>query len=311
MALEIEVTIGNVLLNQNLSPAADFYVLRDTAELLSTLSTRKSDKDKQGGHGTEDSLSQYEARILPFKGEIHASSQSTRITMEKSLKRAVGLQVAQDFDGDDGYKLILITDEDGIAKQLYAKVLDPPEFELIETAMPECREFSFVMYAKDPTLYAQTLSSGSGPESYLTTTFKVQDGALPTIKDGALPTAQDAIATSMSITNNGTFGTAPVIIISGPTTDPVLENITTGRKMDFSSGGGITLAADETLTINVASQTITKKDTQGDETDASGTLTTDSNWIFVEPGNNIFTLFDATPDDLSGQLSIQWRDAWI
>jgi hypothetical protein len=311
MALEIEVTIGSVLLNQNLAAGSDFYVLKDTPQLLSTLSTRKTDKDKQGGHGTEDSLSQYQARILPFKGEIHAASQSARKTMEKNLIQAIGLSVAQDFDGDDGYKLLLITDEDGIGKQIYAKVIEPPEFELLDIAEPEMRKFSFVMYAKDPALYAQILSSQVGPESFLTTTLTVQDGELPSFGDGDLMVIQDTYAATLTATSNGTFGTPPVIVVSGPSTDPRVKNVTTGREMDFSNGAGVTLLSGETLTINVANQTIVKTNTLGAESDQSGALTTDSDWIFIEPGSNDFTLQDATPADLSGQLSVQWRDAWI
>lgn len=311
MALEIEVTIGSVLLNQNLSAANDFYVLKDTPELLSTLSTRKSDKDKQGGHGTEDSLSQYQARILPFKGEIHASSQAVRKTMENNLIKAIGLSVAQDFDGNDGYKLLLIADEDGIGKQIYAKLIEPPEFVLLDVAAPEMRKFSFVMYAKDPALYAQALNSEDGPESFLTTTLTVQDGDLPAFGDSDLMVIQDTYAATLTATNNGTFGTPPVIVVSGPATDPRVKNTTTGREMDFSNGAGVALLAGETLTINVANQTITKTSTLGVQTDQSGALTTDSDWIFIESGDNDFTLQDATPADLSGQLLVQWRDAWI
>ena len=311
MAREIEVTIGTLQLNQHLSAENDFYVLKDTPEIFSTLSTRQSDRDKQGGHGSEDSLSQYEARVMPFKGEIHASSQDARKTMEYQLQQAVSLSIAQDFDGDDGYRLVLITDEDGIAKQIYAKILDPVEFELIDIALPEARKFSFMLYAKDPELYSQTTQTGNGPESYLKTTLTVQDGLLPLFQDGTLPTVQDAIAASMNITNNGTFGSAPIITVTGPTTNPIVKNETTGRAMNFSGGSGITLKAGETLTIDVASQTIVYKDETGTESDISGLLTTDSNWIFIEPGSNVITLFDDTPDDLSGQLQLVWRDSWI
>lgn len=311
MPLEIEVTIGTLHLNQSLAAGGDFYLLKDTPELLSTLSTRKSDRDKQGGHGTEDSLSQYGARTLPFKGEIHASSQESRKTMEKSLMQAIGLSAMQDFAGDDGYKLVLIRDEDGIAKQIYAKVIDPPEFEVLDTAMPEARKFSFVMYAKDPVLYAQSLNEKLGPESFLSTTLTAQEGLLPTFREGVTPIIQDAFSASVTAINGGTFGTPPVMIIEGPTLNPILKNATTDREMDFSSGDGLTLLESETLTINVGNQTIVKRDGAGVETDESGALTLSSDWIFLEPGANLLTLRDDTPDALFGQLIVQWRDAWM
>jgi len=309
-AQEIEVTIGSVELNQNLDTGS-FYVLKNTPELLSTLSTRKTDAGKQGDHGMIGSLSFYEARILPFEGELWAASQSARVTMEQALKEEIALSVAQDYASDDGYVLVLITDEDGIGKQLYAKVLEPPKITMIENAMPESRSFEFMLYAKDPTIYAQSLSSESGPESYPSTTFLIQDGALEELKDGALPTLQDTTGAEMSVSNSGNFGTAPVITISGPTTNPVVTNSTTGKVMDFSKGAGVSLLSGETLTIDVLGKTITKTAAGGSETDESGALSDDSEWIYILPGANVFTLFDDTPDDLTMQMTVQFRSAWI
>lgn len=311
MAQELEVTIGSVELNQNLSPGNNFFVLHNTAELLSTLSVRKTDVERQGGHGTEDSLSFYEARILPFDGELHASSQSARITLEKSLRSAVSLPVAQNFADDDGYVLVLFTDEDAIGKQIYAKILEPPTFSLIQRAMPESRRFSFVMYAKDPTIYAQDLTEEEGPESFNTTTFTIQDDDLPEFKDGALPTFQDDIESELTVTNDGTYGTPPTIVLTGPTTNPVITNTTTGKAMTFNRNGGLTLADDtETLTIDVNARTIVKNDGVSD-TDESGKLSLDSEWIYIEPGANVFTVFDDTPAVLESQMTISFRSAWI
>lgn len=308
---DLELTIGSVALNQSLTAGSNFYILRNTPEILSTLSTRKTDLDKQGEHGTEDSLSYYGPRILPIEGEIWADTQANRITLEKALRKAVSLSVAQDFGGDDGYVLVQITDEDAIPKQIYAKVLEPPKFTLIESAMPEARGFSFVLYAKDPTIYAQSLSTATGPESYTTTGFTIQDADLPTFKDGALPSFQDDTGNDMSATNSGTFGTPPTMVISGPTTDPIITNSTTDRKMEFSAAGGVALLAGETLTIDVGARTVTKTDTGGTETDESGKLSTDSEWIYIVPGANVFSMFDDTPDSLLGQLALSWRNAWI
>jgi len=308
-ANELEVTIGSLLLNQNLTTTS-FYVLKNTPEILSTLSTRKTDSAKQADHGTEDSLSYYGARILPFEGEMWSTSQSARVTMEKALKEELALPVAQAYDDADGYLLVLITDEDGLSKQLYAKVLEPPKIELMDTALVEARKFSFVLYAKDPALYSQTLTTVTGPESYTFTTMTLQDDALPELKDGALPELQDDTGAEMTGTNSGNWGTAPVITLTGPLENPVVGNSTTGKSMDFSGGAGVSLAAGDTLEIDVAAKTATK--TSGvTETDVTGNLTTTSEWIFIEPGANILTIFDETPDDLTGQMSVSFRSTWI
>lgn len=309
-ASEIEVTIGSVTLNDSLG-TVPFYVLKNTAELLSNLSTRRTETEKQGGHGVEDSLSFYEARVLPFEGEMYATSQANRITMQKALQSAVRLSVAQDYATDDGYVLLLITDEDGIDKQIYAKILEPPTFNLIDTGMPEARRFSFVMYAKDPTIHAQTLTTGTGPESYPMTTFTIQDGDLPTIQDGDLPTIQDATGAELVVTNAGNFGAAPIITITGPTTNPQINNTTSGKTMDFNRNGGVALLATETLEIDVAARTATKTDVSAVETDETGKLSLTSEWIYIVPGANVLTAFDDTPSILLMQCQIQFRSAWI
>lgn len=308
MPVEIEVTIGALHLNQSLEAGSDFFLLKETPALLSTLSTRRSDRDKQGGHGTEDSLSQYGARTLPFKGEIHASSQQARKSMEKQLLQTVGLSALQDFAGDDGYRLLLFKDEDGIDKQIYAKIVDPPEFELLDTAMPESRKFSFVMYAKDPALYGQSLSEKNGPESFLRTSLTVQEGSLPEFREGISPTIREAYSASVTAENLGTFGTPPVLTVSGPAENPRIENVTTGKVMEFSD---LTLLEGELLLINCSNQSATKIDAFGEETDVTGSLTLSSDWLSLEPGSNVLTLRDETPDVLLGQLFVQWRDAWM
>jgi len=309
-ANEIQITIGSIQFNQSLSYDSNFYLLKNTPEILSTLSTRKTDMEKQSEHGVEDSLSFYDARMLPFEGTIYGSTQAARKTMEEALKQAVALPISQSYGGSDGYVLVLITDEDGTEKQIYAKVLEPPKFGLVDDAMPELRSFEFVLYAKDPVIYGQSLTTETGPESYLTTTFTIQDGALPTVQDGDLPTIQESTGSILTVSNGGTIGSPPTITISGPTTDPVVSNLTTGKSMDFSKGGGVSLGAGDTLTVNVSARTIVKT-SGGTDTDVSGALTDASDWIFIEPGDNEFTLFDDSPGDLSGQMQIDVRPAWI
>lgn len=309
-ATEPTCTIGSVTLNANLSQGNSFYLWRRTSETLKKPRVRQSETEKQGEHGTEDSLSRYGPRTMPFDGEIHASSQSARVSMEQALEVELLLAADQSYDGDDGYRLILLTTEDGIDKQIYAKCIYGPDFPLVEEAMPEVRGFEFTLYAKEPVLYAQALTEETGPESFNTTTFKFQDGALPAFQDGNLPTIQDDTGAEMTVTNAGTHDSPPVFTITGPTTNPVITNVTTGKSMDFSKGSGLTLAAGETLTVSVAAKTIMKT-SGGVETDVSGTMTDASRWIYIRRGANVFTLFDDTEGDLSSQLEIEFRSAWI
>ncbi len=308
--MEIVVQIDSVVFNGSFTPGASCYLLMSTEEILDALRTRRTDTPKQGEHGSEDSISFYEPRLLLFRGEIHATSQSQRVTMQQALDEAVALPRRQSFAGDDGYKLIEITDEDGVEKQLYAKIEQMPRYELIDTGMPESRRFEFVMFASDPAIYAQDLTSLTAPESYDSTTFTFQDEDLPTFQDGALPTIQDVQGQVIQITNDGNFGSPPLIVLTGPTTNPVVENETTGKTLAFTRNGGLSLTADETLTINCEAQTAVKE-SAGVETSVKSKLSLDSEWFDIVPGVNDITLFDDTPGDITSQIEISFRSAWI
>lgn len=310
-ASEIVVTIGDVAFNTSFSPGSTMYLLTSTEEILDALRTRRTDTPKQGEHGSEDSLSSFEPRLLLFRGEIHATTQAERVTMQRALDAAVSLSRSQSFDDDDGYKLILITDEDGIEKQLYAKIDQMPRYSLVESGMPESRQFEFVMFASDPAIYAQTLSESDQDESYDSTTFTFQDGDLPTFQDGDLPTFQDILGSAVIADNEGDYATPPLITITGPTTNPIVRNETTAKQLAFTRNGGVTLLADETLEVNVAANTAVMTDVDGDETNVRSKISLDSEWFDLIPGENEISLFDDTPADLTSQLSLSFRSSWV
>lgn len=307
---ELKVTLvgnGITIVFNDYSSGTPTWVLRNTSRLLSKLGTRQSIIPKQSAHGVDDGLSQDDARTLLFDGELHAASQSDRRDKERSLRQCVGLPVNQSYVDSDGYIRVTFVDEDSEEYQCYAKIVNYPEFDIIDNVDPTMRTFDFAMFAKDPFLYSTTLTEESGTESSLSTTFTIQDGDLPSFKDGALPTVQDDIIAELTVTNDGSAGTPPVITIYGPTASPVVENTTTGKVMDLSYGGGLTLLTDERVEIDVLAGTITKVDSSDVETDASAYLTLDSDWIYIDPGDNVFTLFDSTPGTLAAELEIQFR----
>jgi hypothetical protein len=96
--------------------------------------------------------------------------------------------------------------------------------------------------AADPTLYdpaqvAVTYGVGGGGDSW-TIPWAVPWGI------GAATVDQ-----TRTIVYAGSWRTFPVITITGPITNPVITNLTTGDKLDFT---GITIAAANTYTIDLA-----------------------------------------------------------
>lgn len=297
-------TLGSLSFNAAMTKARNFYKIENTDDLWNAPATRKSDTPLQGMHGTDDSLTFYGPRTIAVEGELHADSPSVRVTMEQAMRKQLALPADQDYATRDGYQLLQFTDEDGVAKQIYAKCIDGPFFKRMKERMEWARSFRFTLYAKDPTIYSQTLSTANGAETVVGTNFSVIQGVSPSVPFSLIQTTAD----TLTATNAGIYQTAPLIIVSGPTQSPAVKNVTTGKTMDFT---GLTLLSGETLEIDVAASTITKV-SSGVRTDASGYLNTAiSNWIYLYAGANEFTLIDSSPDAIVAQLEIRWRNAWM
>ena len=297
-------TLGSINFNSGMTPARDFYKIENTDDLWDAPPTRKSDTPLQGMHGVDDSLTFYGPRTIAVEGELYASSPSARVTMEQSLRKQLALPADQDYATRDGYQLFQFTDEDGIAKQIYAKCIDGPHFKRLKERMEWARSFRFTLFAEDPVIYSQTLSTANGAETVVGTNFSVIQGVSPSVPFSLIQTTVDTLTAN----NSGIYQTPPLIIISGPTQSPVVMNVTTGKKMDFS---GLVLLSGETLEVDVQASTITKV-SSGVRTDASGYLNTlVSKWIYLYTGVNEFTLIDVSPDSIVAQLEIRWRNAWI
>jgi phage-related protein len=301
VAAEIKVVIHGpvtLTLNDHSSGAPD-YLLRNTSKLLEGPDPEQTTTPRQGEHGVRTSLSQYGARTLVFEGEILGDDQGDRKTLEDLLKQGLSLRALQSYAGPDGFVLVEITDEDGSLKQCYAKIASRVTIDVTDDD-PARRGFSFVMLAKDSFLYSQTLRSASGEETFAGTSFTVVQGASPTFP------FQLSQSTRISATcdNQGTGDAAPVVTISGPTTSPKVTNVTTGKFIELT---GLTLEADESVTIDVGQRTIRDQD----DNDLSAYWGSGSTWWVLQAGENEITLLDASPDEIEATCLIQWRDTYI
>lgn len=172
---------------------------------------------------------------------------------------------------------------------------------------------SMLLHSTDPRLYGapQSASCGLGtPLGGLTfpVTFPASFGG-------------GSVAGVINADNAGGSDMLPILIITGPCTNPTVENATTGWSLSFSNplGSGYTLNAGDTLTVDTDLQTITYL--------PSGTTTGQSraNWLVagstwpnpIAPvyglavGNNVlqFTSSDATT--VAGTLTAQWANAYL
>lgn len=298
---------GGITIYSNPFVRQDFYLLTNPDELLSQLRIDQSTQKKQAAHGVESSLPSYGPRTMPFSVEIHASSYDNLLTMEEALVTSMTLPANPSHTGDDGSKLVQIRTEHGNEVQIYAIPLEKVTPTLAQDSQKR-RLYTWSMFAEDPTLYAQSLSAESAMESFSGTTFKFHDASPLKFQDGSLPTFQDEVTGDFTISNLGNIGSPPTIIIYGPTTDPVITNTTTGKKIELSKSGGVTLEDGEYITINVATQDVV----EDDDTDHSGKVSDDSDLegFTIDPGENVMRLTDATPDETEASVDISFRSAW-
>lgn len=153
---------------------------------------------------------------------------------------------------------------------------------------------SFVLEftAVDPRIYAATESTDSttiaaaaGGRQY-DRTYNVTYGA--------------SAGGFLVLTNDGNFPSRPFATITGPASNPRIENVTTGQTMRLA----LTVAAGDFVEVDFDARTIMLNGTAS----RYSSLTAASEWWELAPGN---TEVRFRADDTGGELDISWRSAWL
>lgn len=84
----------------------------------------------------------------------------------------------------------------------------------------------------------------------------------------------------------------PVIILNGPVTNPVIENLTTDEKIDLTANGGLSLSSTEFVTIDLTGRPLQDRKTiiDGNNNSVAQYLTTDSDlatWHLAYAGEKL------------------------
>ena len=115
-----------------------------------------------------------------------------------------------------------------------------------------------------------------------------------------------------TVNNTGDWETWPTFKINGPTsgvlTDPSIENVTTGKKIELNANGGVGIGAGQQLIIGThpVKRSIlfaTGASRYGRQSDAS-------EFFPLEPGNNELR-FRATGSTVGATVNVEWRSARI
>ncbi len=161
------------------------------------------------------------------------------------------------------------------------------------------------LIASDPAIYEDALSTQiltpfveSAGLSYPVTYPKVYGGA----GEGAGTIAVNA----------GVWETWPILKVNGPTSgnllDPIIENITTGKKVELNANGGVSIGVGQQLIIEThpVKRSILFA-TGASRYDRQSDL---SEFWSLEPGNNELK-FRASGSTTAATLDVEWRSARI
>jgi phage-related protein len=102
------------------------------------------------------------------------------------------------------------------------------------------------------------------------------------------------------VNNAGNEFSPPTIIVRGPGTNFVVQNISTGKKFNLN----LSLLAGEEVTINTLNRTVVK----GNNQNVFGAFT--GEFWFLRPGNNAISFNAVSGTDAQTRLTIRFRSAW-
>jgi len=157
---------------------------------------------------------------------------------------------------------------------------------------------SVQLSAMDPRIYdatGQTMNT-TLPTAFGGVTFNV---TFPLTFPGGTITTGGTITS----TNSGNYPTRPVVTITGPVTNPRLENVNTGETLTLM----LTLAGSDTLTINFDARVITLNGTAS----RYGTVASGSVFWQIYPGSNTITFRSSDSAPTGAVAYVAFASAWL
>ena len=245
---------------------------------------------KPNDHGAVDATSYYGPRSIELSGFVVATSFDAMWDAVDELKGKLALGSSHTFkfqrQGRSFEEQVIMRVDSSV--DILAKPMPSPMI-----------EWGVSLFCADPRLYAATESSGS----YDPTDAGSGGLDFPLV----FPLDFDASATAghLTVDNEGNIDTPPVFVITGPVTNPILDNDTTGESIYTQSCG---LSSSDYLTIDVANRTVTLNGSTSRPDLLDASLTT---WFNLVPGVNQLRLRGSSMSTGATQLAVSFRSARI
>ncbi len=241
-------------------------------------------------HGATDDTRFYGGRALELIGLIQASSTADLWPLADALKAKLVL----------GSLHVLKFRRSG---------LDYDERCLVrvdsEVAMPlllgstKLLRYGVSLFAPDPRFYSDTLSTGAYDPT------DSGEGGLDFNLDFELVFNGAGGAARLSAVNEGTVPTPPTFTITGPVTNPIIDNDTTGESLYTQD---CALSAGDTLEIDMGARTVLLAGTTSRPDLIDVSLT---DWFYLAPGTNLLRLRGSGMSAGVTELAVSFRSARI
>lgn len=257
----------SIVINDTTTDPANYVTIDESP--LNEVAVRTSERDIAGRHGIKSYFSFYSGRNLSFQGKIVAASGSGMETLEQKLRKVFALPSLPDSTSD-GFLLIQWTDNAGATWQIYAKVSGA--FIVRDyLGLKRVKDYLIQLRSESPFIVSQTLYSSTMQRYW-------EQGGLK------LPTKLPAKINKVSyneatIAVGGNYDSPPVFTITGPAINPKITQVATGKFIQVE----VTLADTDELVMDVDKGTIVLNGID----DRSQYLTTDSEYFYLSPGNNV------------------------
>lgn len=245
-------------------------------------------ESRPSAHGASDATMFYGPRTVELVGRVLAPDTATLWPLVDNLKGALRL----------GSWHVLKFRRTGLTydERFMVRVDSPVDIPLV-LGSTRMVTFGVSLFAPDPRIYTDTTSSAEyDPTS-------TGAGGLSFSLGFALAFGAGGSAT-LNAVNEGNIDTPPTFTITGPVTNPVITNETTGQAI-YTTGLG--LSTGETLTIDVeARQARLGTTPRPDLIDSA--LTT---WFELAPGTNALRMTGTGMSATLTELAVSWRSARI
>jgi tail protein len=264
------------------------WELQDVLGWYEAPGVRLSQQERPTEHGVFDGPTQLTERIVTITGSCRspdfAASQRSRDILTSVLGNpALGLST------------LVVYEEGRPTKQAAVRRADRA---LTRWLSDTFFEWSLILVAPDPRRYAAAASSD------FVSLPGVGSGGLVYPLVYPLTYGTGSAGGELNLTNSGTMETPLTLTLRAPVTTPVITNMTTGQRLEFTSGFALATGQPD-IVIDTDAKTVL----QG-SVNRRGSLAV-AEWFSLEPGVSTRIRFSgASADPATARLTAAWRNAW-